>query len=65
MARDADWQAIPEVTDEAWNRSVKRLFDAQTALKAEFAKRTDEELERPLAGGKNPLFNFERTRRDL
>ncbi len=58
-ARELDWQEIPEATEHAWSASVQRLLDAQAALKSEFSKRTDEELERPLSGGKMPLYAFE------
>lgn len=58
-AREADWREIPEVTEEAWRASVQRLLDAHAALKSEFSKRTDEDLQRPLPGDKLPLFTLQ------
>ncbi len=54
-AHEADWREIPEVTEDAWRASVRRLLDAHAALKSEFSKRTDEDLQRPLPGDKLPL----------
>lgn len=55
-ARGVDWQAIGEVTEPAWQSTIQRLIDAHAALKAELAKRSDEDLERPLPGSKYPLY---------
>lgn len=57
-AKDRDWQEIPEVTEQAWQASVRRLMNARAALKAEFAQRTDDDLERPLPGSEStdPLY---------
>ena len=58
-AHEADWQEIPEVTEEAWRASVQRLVDAQAALKSEFSKRTDDDLQHPLPGDKLPLSTLQ------
>lgn len=58
-AKEVDWQEILEVTEEAWRASVQRLRHAHAAVKAELAKRSDDDLERPLPGGRYPLYRIQ------
>lgn len=50
-----DWADITEITEAAWQAALQRLVQAQARIKAELARRTDEDLAQPLPGGKNPL----------
>jgi uncharacterized damage-inducible protein DinB len=52
-----DWLAVDEVTEEAWRAAVQRLRAAHARLRAEVAARSDEELDRPLPGGRRPLYS--------
>ncbi len=56
--KDIDWRQIQEPTEEGWQAAVRRLTNAQTALKAEVEKRTDEQLEQSLPGGKTPFHQI-------
>lgn len=56
--KDLQWQSIPEVKEDGWRAAIRRLRDAHEALKAELAKRTDEQLDQPLAGGRTPLYAY-------
>ena len=59
--KDLQWQGLPEVTEDGWREAIQRLRDAHEAFKAELAKRTDEQLEQPLPGGRTPLFAYIQT----
>lgn len=54
-ARGRDWREIPEVSETAWQASVRRLMDAKAAYRAEIAALTDEDLDRPLPGPEGPM----------
>jgi uncharacterized damage-inducible protein DinB len=54
-AKEADWKALPEVTDEAWQATIRRLIDAQAGVKAELTRRSDDELNQTLPGTDVPL----------
>lgn len=55
-ARQADWKDIDELTEDAWQAAIQRLVNAQTSVKAELAKRLDDELDQPLSGTDVPLY---------
>lgn len=56
--KDAQWQGVPEATEDAWRATIQRLKDATLAFKAEIAKRSDEHLDQPLPGGKASLYAY-------
>jgi len=56
--KDIDWRKIEEPTEEGWAAAVRRLTSAQTALKSQVQKRTDEQLPQPLPGGKTPFHQI-------
>ncbi len=59
-AKGRDWQEIADATEQRRQASVRRLMDAQTALRTEFAKLTDDDLTRPLPGSSStaPLYTI-------
>lgn len=44
------------LSEEAWRAAVQRLVDAHARLRAEMAKHSDEDLDRPLPGEQRPLY---------
>ena len=54
-AKEADWKALPEVTDAAWQATIRRLINAQAGVKAELTRRSDDELNQTLPGTDVPL----------
>ncbi len=62
-AKGRDWRAIEGVAERTWQASVHRLMSARVGLKAEFAKRTDDDLERLLPGSRtaSPLYTVRYT----
>lgn len=54
--REHDWKDIPEVTDAAWQASLRRLRAAHARLRAELAKRSDADLQVPPPGYEAPLY---------
>lgn len=58
-AEKVDWQPISDTSDEAWQAALSRLQSAQNHFLAAMKKRSDEDLERPLPGGKTPMYHVQ------
>lgn len=51
-AEGRDWQEITELTEQAWQASVRRLIETRAVLKTELAKHEDKEFDQMLPGAK-------------
>lgn len=54
--QQADWAEVGEIAEDAWRAAVQRVTDAHARLRAEIARRSDEDLDRPYAEGEGPLY---------
>lgn len=54
--QEADWAKVDQIAEDAWRAAVQRVIDAHARLRAEIAKRSDEDLDRPYAAGEGPLY---------
>ncbi len=58
-AEKLDWHEIRDTGEPAWRAAVERLRMAQKRLVAGLETRTDEDLARPVSGGKSPLYKIQ------
>jgi uncharacterized damage-inducible protein DinB len=56
--QDLQWVDVTEVTDERWKETVQAMIRAQEAFELEVRKLSENDLDKPLHGGENPIYEF-------